>query len=423
MRKEFLLHHLTAFILAALLSIVIIAYTPLKPYFIDFDKGASPLAQPDTATVFFANYDNGYCDELAFRNALHHGNAITLIGSSELTNKKMKGMPYNFFNAHKIPCIGFGHEGNQDLAITAQLAVLHNELKDSKIIIILSPGWFEGGYSKGTSLESFLEFVNERFLYLLYFDNEIPAETKNYIYSYVDRNYKDINSPSAILKLMYFTAQSNKSILNRIVFAPYCFFYQMYCEKKQKLMTDLFYKNKSYVPFTEEPYKVLAKTSPDSLNINWDSVRSNAIEAFKTISNNNNLGIENNYYNKYMQKAAPSIVVPVKTKDNTEFKDFVALLRFLKTFNCRPLFVMQPFNPLAFSNMHDIEPIEDSIINELKKNNFPYMNLQVSAKDKYVKGTLNDYQHLGDVGWYQIDQKAYELFVKNKLNEKAAIHN
>lgn len=412
MRKEFLLNHLTVFLIAAAASLILIFHTSLRPYFINYDKGASSAVVPDTNRVFFANYDVGYRAEISVRNRIRNGNSIVVIGSSEMTHTDFKAIPYNFFNSNKIPCLGFGHEGNQSLAIMAQLAVFHKELKNSKIVIIVSPGWFEGNYAKGTSQESFLEFVDERLLYLLYFDSDIPKESKEYLYDYVAENFKNISAPSAILKLIYYTAESRKSFIHKIIFSPFCSFYQSYCEKKMKVMTDLFYQNKSMMPFTNEPYKTSDYRYSNPLKINWDSLKSSSIEEFKASSNNNLFGIENNYYNKWMKGGVKRNIKPVNENNNVEFNDFVNLLALLKSYNCKTLFVIQPLNPLVYNNMHAIDPTLARVVEEIKKNNFECLNLHTSDETKYVKGIMTDYQHLGNAGWYEVDEKVYNYFYK-----------
>ncbi len=78
--------------------------------------------------------------EYGFKN-----NHVILFGSSELTNRAHQFIPYNFLTKNlNIPTIGIGKAHFELLAIYGYLSAYQEYLnKDSRIVIILSPGWFE----------------------------------------------------------------------------------------------------------------------------------------------------------------------------------------------------------------------------------------------------------------------------------------
>ena len=146
--------------------------------------------------------------------------------------------------------------------------------------------------------------------------------------------------------------------------------------------------------------------------MNWDSLYTDTREKFKSISTNNPYGIENTYYDQWMRGGQPKTIRPVECENNQEYQDFLILLKLLEHFSCQPLFVMQPLNPLVYRNIHEIDPILDSIENKIKEHHFEYLNLHTSDTSKYVKGMMNDYQHMGDYAWYKIDEKTCDCFLK-----------
>src|ERR1700722_5060125 len=367
MLKKILIYHIIPLLFSIAVSFGVVFHSPAKKHFIKYDSLPSVKIYPDTVIKSFGNFEGGYRSEITMRNALKNENAIVVIGSSEMSVNTIAAIPYNFFTEHKIACIGYGHEGNQGLSILTQLAVMHKELYNAKVVVILYPGWYEGGSVNGTSLQSFMEFVNERLQYLFYYDEAIPADVKEYVYDYIVKNYKNIDSPSAILKLMYYTGLSNQSAVHKLAYSPFCFLYKNVCAYKMQKMTALYKDNLSLQPYTDEKYPFVKLKTEGQLHINWDSLRTKAKATFDSASTSNSVGIEDSYYNKWMKGGGKKSISPVDAKRNTEFRDFCMLLKLLDDFQCKPYFIIQPLNPLVYKNMHDIDPILNNIKEEIKK--------------------------------------------------------
>jgi poly-D-alanine transfer protein DltD len=98
---------------------------------------------------------------------------------------------------------------------------------------------------------------------------------------------------------------------------------------------------------------------------------------------------------------------------NQEFEDFKMLLLLCKETNCRPIFTITPINTLCYSNPNDINPIMTSIMKELDKYGFNYLDLFSSNLKSYEKGVLEDIMHPGDYGWYQLDKYIIDEFSSN----------
>ena len=325
----------------------------------------------------------------------------TVFGSSELSSNHLKGVCYNFFKEKNIKIQTIGHAGFQCLAISSVLAANANLLKDAKIVINLSPVWFEGKYAKGTNLECFFEYNNDFSLNEILNNAAIPKEYKKYYCQYISDKYSQINSPNAMINLL---ALENK---NSFLYKPF------------KVMHELVYQLNYQNDFQLKSFSYFQKNVSDSKTrysfkkptINWDSLYVNAITEFKNQSTNNNVGVHNDYYTMWLKNKRPKLIEPLQY--NQEFEDFKMLLLLCKETNCRPIFTITPINTLCYSNPNDINPIMISVMKELDKYGFNYLDLFTSNLKTYEKGVLEDIMHPGDYGWYQLDKYIIDEFSSN----------
>ena len=106
-------------------------------------KQNSELQINPKAISSFTYVDRFYSDcidnQFAFSYALKHRIPIVL-GSSELTSDHLKALPKHFFKDQRT--FSLGHAGFQSLVMLSSLAANRPLINNSKITIILSPGWF-----------------------------------------------------------------------------------------------------------------------------------------------------------------------------------------------------------------------------------------------------------------------------------------
>lgn len=323
-----------------------------------------------------------------------------LFGSSELTSNHLKGLAHNYFNQDtlKDKFLSVGHAGFQSFSILTVLAANREFLKDAKITIILSPGWFEKQYASGTSLNSFFEYCTPNYLYQIKQDEGIDNETKKHIKSYLYRNYDKISKPDAAIRSL---SKKDISTFNESVNFPFKYF--------DELEVNLQSKSDAYLTSQNEIVKYLATAKSETYNfyereVNWDSLESIAKIEFLKISSNNKLSVENSYYDNWIKKKGKKVLEAVSEEKNQEFQDFLALLHFLKQNNCNAQFVIMPLNTKAHENLFVLKPIIASINNALNKNNYKTLDMFTPNLNHYQNGVLEDIMHPYDIGWYQIDK-------------------
>ena len=93
-----------------------------------------------------------------------------------------------------------------------------------------------------------------------------------------------------------------------------------------------------------------------------------ALTNFKKMSNNNDLGISNEYYDSWIKGKPKKVLYGVDKSSNTEYQDFLALVHFLKVNNCKPIFIIMPLNMKTHENLEILQPI----INKTNQKTFFY---------------------------------------------------
>ncbi len=342
-------------------------------------------------------YINDLTQQLAFSYSLTKGIPV-LIGSSELTSSHLKGLAQNYFTGKNQKIFCFGHAGFQSLAILTVLAANKALLKNSKIIINISPGWFEKQYAGGTSLTSFLEYCTPNYLFQLLKDSTLDGFTKAYIFNFINKEYEKINSPDVLLRL---AAKTNHLIPANYLNAPF-----NYLNKKVlawRIKNEFYISSQNFIV-----QKMQNDNYPNYLfkcqSENWDSLFNASQKAFELISTSNSLAVENNYYYHWLKNKKKKHLIAVEENNNVELKDFNALLQFLKINNCSPLFVLMPLNTKAHENAEVLEPTLKIVLGMLKANNLKTLDMFSPNLKTYQNGVLEDLMHPYDYGWYQIDK-------------------
>lgn len=358
-----------------------------------------------TEQTYFPDFKNPCAREVLTR-AANKGKHVLIFGSSELTNTQDPFIPYRFLNDQHIPTVAFGHAGNQSLAILAELASRPVSYKNSQLVIMLSPGWFEAQYSSGTSIVNFLDNVNEYDLQQIAFNKRVPHETVDYISQYLFKNLPVINNPSSVMRYMAYNAAISNSKTG-FVYSPFAYLHGRYSAFK--------YSN-DYVPThttpaCSPPKKTDLGEIPD---INWNALTDSITREFLKTCTNNNMGIRNEYYTEWVQGKPAKKLAAVNAPNNQEFHDYNRLIEYLTSTQCDVHFVMMPLHPHTHENLTILKPMLDEVKKIALSNGFSYYDMMVYDTAKYEKGILSDIMHLGSAGWLRVNQSVVQQFKKTK---------
>ncbi|MFW2553239.1 D-alanyl-lipoteichoic acid biosynthesis protein DltD [Aliarcobacter butzleri] len=320
---------------------------------------------------------------------------IVLFGSSELVKyPDQRFLPQKFFNNElNIPLRVQGNEGHQTFVIMSQLAALDNQTirNNARIAILLSPSWFTGSNENGLTMPKFLEYMYSGMMNKLYFESETDDKYKYLISDYIKENVSLIKDPSFIYK--YPLNVLEKDYLNN--------------EMKKFIIQNFDYKNIK----VETLNYVKPKLDYDKLRVEAKNI--------EIPSSNNNFGINNEYYSKFIEPEIAknnfpfSIIIPPELDKNEEFQDFLVLLDFLDKYKIKPLFIMQDLNPYVFAgNREEANELMATIKSKVLEHNFEYMDMWTYKKEDFEMNSLTDIVHLDELGWIRVNQKIIDYFMK-----------
>ena len=320
---------------------------------------------------------------------------IVLFGSSELVKyPNQRFLPQKFFNNElNIPLRVQGNEGHQTFVIMSQLAALDNQTirNNARIAILLSPSWFTGSNENGLTMPKFLEYMYSGMMNKLYFESETDDKYRYLISDYIKENVSLIKEPSFIYK--YPLNVLEKDYLNN--------------EIKKFIIQNFDYKNIKV--------ETLNYVKP---KLDYDKLRAEA-KNIEIPSSNNNFGINNEYYSKFIEPEIAknnfpfSIIIPPELDKNEEFQDFLVLLDFLDKYKIKPLFIMQDLNPYVFAgNREEANQLMAIIKSKVLEHNFEYMDMWTYKKEDFEMNSLTDIVHLDELGWIKVNQKIIDYFMK-----------
>ena len=320
---------------------------------------------------------------------------IVLFGSSELVKyPNQRFLPQKFFNNElNIPLRVQGNEGHQTFVIMSQLAALDNQTirNNARIAILLSPSWFTGSNENGLTMPKFLEYMYSGMMNKLYFESETDDKYRYLISDYIKENVSLIKDPSFIYK--YPLNVLEKDYLNN--------------EMKKFIIQNFDYKNIKV--------ETLNYVKP---KLDYDKLRAEA-KNIEIPSSNNNFGINNEYYLKFIEPEIAknnfpfSIIIPPELDKNEEFQDFLVLLDFLDKYKIKPLFIMQDLNPYVFAgNREEANELMAIIKSKVLEHNFEYMDMWTYKKEDFEMNSLTDIVHLDELGWIKVNQKIIDYFMK-----------
>lgn len=380
--KELLLSYSLPFVLA------VVIFFSLTRYW-DNDKHLFPVSAGSTRAhlSYVENFNN---DPLLEDQFLQPG-SIYLLGSSELATASA-AMPYNFISSKFSTKVkGIGHAGNQCLSIYTQLLAKDELLSNSKITIILSPGWFESKPSKGTSSKIFLEFNSPAFLNNI-LNNAAPPEYKAYLYKRIAELYPEFSNSGAELKVMNFKHRASNSFLHSFLYCPLIKIDEQFLSPPPK-------HDRSGAPGPK----------PEQVRINWDSLFETSRTAVMKGATNNSMGINNEYYSQYINGKSGH-VKPVSSACNRELQDFYMLADYLADKKANVNFIISPLNPYYYKNLAELNTTVNAIKKKLESKKFPYLNLFIADTNKYNKALLHDVMHMSDYAWYKVDSFMIHTF-------------
>ena len=317
---------------------------------------------------YYPTFQNDYNEAFhALKYTLAQG-GVALMGSSELTSYKSRFTTYNFMEDDLgINLRAFGHAGYQNKAILTELLSVFNQqvAENGRVVILLSPSWFATGDRMHEGLwkgEVASPIITSRIKENVFITDEYKKEVVS-----LSENVGPVAKLDTLLRR----------------------YYDIQFLKVNKLNHD----------------KPASNVQPD-----WEAWTRESLDFEEKLSSNE-YGINDDYFNEHVKPLLGTSKFPFKLstgvpiEENKEIEDLKTLLKFLEGFKNKPLFVILPLNPKAYSNLDVLDDeirVVEKLLNEY---NYPVLNFWFTQNPQ---GVLTDTMHTGAYGWVLVNEFIYK---------------
>lgn len=387
--KTILKYHISALLLASVFSLSFIIF--LTQSTLPFSKSGVKKIHTTKQGInsYTSSLSEGEDAELNFIWSLQEKKGVTLLGSSELSFSSPFVCHDYVSNKLNLRVSSFGHQHFQSFAMYCSLLAFKENIRNSNICIIVSPGWFDKG---GTNIEAFLEYVKPPFLDRIIKDEHISHQEKLAIGSYLYRNRYLINHPDK--RINYFIN------LFKFEHIPY--------------LRDYFINRKNEFIQVEYPEFKGQSNEGDVVQIEWEKVFKELETNFVKSVHSNSYFINDDYYNEFLKENYDHGEFKDPGVENQELKDVLLLVGFLKKNGSNVSVVIQNLNPYHYNNLESFNPALNEMKDYFEKNNIAYLNMFTADSKDYVPGTLDDIMHTGHLGWMKINKFLVDTYGEKK---------
>lgn len=329
--------------------------------------------------------------------------SILVLGSSELSSHDNIAYPnylYNGGNAdYRIVPVGRGN--NQSLFHAISVSALFNNIKNNKVVLIISPQWF-------TKVNTTSQIFSSRFSESTYVEflknNKITAENKKKIAKrVVELLNDDPLQQDRVKEMNSLYLEHNINPVNYIKYEIYNSFMNLKSSYEFSKIMGNYYLTKTR---SDEKIKVS--------DINYDELMNEAIKAGKNECTNNDFGIYDDYFNKYVKDVLDSEKnrqINDTYTDSPEYGDLRMFLEVCKDLKLDVMLVSIPVNGRWYDytgfSKEDRQKYYENIRNISKEYNTKIADFSDKEYEIYF---LRDIMHIGWKGWVYVDEAIYNFY-------------
>ena len=329
-------------------------------------------------------------------------NTLVLLGSSELIATINEGYhPKKIFNYNDFNIMQIGEGHFQNIIHAATLGSIGNDVKNNKVVIIESIQWFDN--KNGILKDAFLSRISEEHVYRTMVNEKISRETKE----------KFINR---IIELSITNKEMHKKFKN---------YKKYFIDGKGSFVTGEFLKFDNYIYSFKNKHSFYRKKSKESYplegkktpNYNWEDIKEQFTKEAKTKTNNNEYGIDNTYYDKYIKNKYDSlknISKNTRYDDSPEYKDLDIFLSIAKDLGVNLKIAIFPPHG-KWSDYSGITQETRSVVYTKLKDIAKKYNIEVMdySNKEYESYFMYDVMHLGWRGWIDFERDLYKFSKEN----------
>ena len=386
---------LYAIIIAVLITILCIVGTDgyIK---IQLDNNANKA-------IYYNNiYTRNNCDYMM--DKIISDNSIVVLGSSELSASDNLAYPPALFNYGEsdFNMILYGAGYLQSLPQAINLAALDNNIKNRKVVLIVSPQWFgpdglgSDAFSSRFSENNFVEFLRNKHISkttkraivkraneLLVADEAQLKRAIEYESIYLDHNLNPIN----IAEMNIYSAFCNAKLRYELL----------------KELNDI-----NYSANIEKYVK--------ADDIDFNSLLTKAEELGYQSCTNNEYGIYDEYFDKYIKdsyESSKDSSAGASYANSIEYDDLRLFLDVCKETGIEPMIVSVPVNGRWYDYTGFSEEGRQQYYDNIRNICSEYdVELTDFSDKEYEIYFLRDIMHMGWKGWVYLDEAVYEFYKK-----------
>lgn len=353
---------------------------------------------------YYNDHDKNYSDFVMEKTITKKD--VVVFGSSELI---LSGYdinefthPENLFNQGNSDynLVLFGRGYTQSLQHAIDLGAVHNNLKNNKVVLILSPQWFTEDNIPGQFFTR--NFSDAEYLQFLQNTN-ISRDLKEDIASRVNEMMEDYQSTYQRVKLyenVYINGSKNP--LSYIFTKGYELFAN---SKHEYALWNKYLKNREVV-YRDEYVEIE--------NINFDNLLQEAeIVGSDQCTNNDYAIFDQGFIDNFQSRLD-------KLKDSEinstyaiskEYNDLELFIKVCKELNIEPLIVSVPVNGYWYDYVGFPKQGRDMYYEKIRNICSKYdIELADFSDKEYEKYFLRDSMHLGWKGWVYVNEKIYNYY-------------
>ena len=333
-------------------------------------------------------------------------NTLVLMGSSELfvTNQK-EYHPKQVLNFSDFSIMQIGEVDSQNIIHASILGSIGEKIPNKKVVLIESIQWFN---RDGFVSQKLSNKISKEHVYRTMTNPKIKQETKKkFIERLIELSVDDteLNNTFKTYKAAFVDGEFNP-------FIPLSASVEAYLYSLKNRM--LFYERREK--------ENLALNSGSAYSIDWENLEKSEIQKNKTTTNNNQYGIDNEYYLRFIKDKYENLKNshninndPGYTDLNSaEYTDMELFLEIAKDLGVEVLVTVFPVNGKWFDYTGFTSERRKQTYTKILEITKPY-NIEVydASQLEYEEDYMYDPIHIGVKGWINLQKRLLE-FQNNK---------
>ena len=333
-------------------------------------------------------------------------NTLVLMGSSELfvTNQK-EYHPKQVLNFSDFNIMQIGEVDSQNIIHASILGSIGEKIPNKKVVLIESIQWFN---RDGFVSQKLSNKISKEHVYRTMTNPKIKQETKKkFIERLIELSVDDteLNNTFKTYKAAFVDGEFNP-------FIPLSASVEAYLYSLKNRM--LFYERREKENF--------ALNSGSAYSIDWENLEKSEIQKNKTTTNNNQYGIDNEYYLRFIKDKYENLKNshninndPGYTDLNSaEYTDMELFLEIAKDLGVEVLVTVFPVNGKWFDYTGFTSERRKQTYTKILEITKPY-NIEVydASQLEYEEDYMYDPIHIGVKGWINLQKRLLE-FQNNK---------